>query len=216
MNHTVRRPHPWIRNSASSQPATPRSRARRGEVLLIFLKLGLTSFGGPIAHLGYFRAEFVERRRWLSERSYVDLVALAQFLPGPASEPDGICDRPGCAPALSAGSQPGLGFTLPSALLMVLFAYGAGGITDAWWGAGLLHGLKLVAVAIVAQAVFGMAKSLLAPIASARRSRSSVCSSSCSRRARSDRSARSSSGRSRDFCSAARQPTPHRRTSSCR
>jgi chromate transporter len=129
------------------------------EVLLIFLRLGLTSFGGPIAHLGYFRAEFVERRRWLSERAYVDLVALSQFLPGPASSQTGFAIglmRGGYLGGLAAWT----GFTLPSAVLLLLFAYGAGSIADSPLGAGMLHGLKLVAVAIVAQAVLGMARSL--------------------------------------------------------
>ncbi|MGO4869625.1 MAG: chromate efflux transporter [Roseiarcus sp.] len=129
------------------------------EIFLAFLKLGLTSFGGPIAHLGYYRAEFVERRRWLNERAYVDIVALAQFLPGPASSQTGFAIglmRGGRLGGLAAWA----GFTLPSAVLMLLFAYGAGGLAGSWWGAGLLHGLKLVAVAIVAQAVLGMARSL--------------------------------------------------------
>jgi chromate transporter len=130
-----------------------------GEVFLAFLRLGLASFGGPIAHLGYFRAEFVERRRWLGERAYVDLVALAQFLPGPASSQTGFAIglmRGGVWGGVAAWA----GFTLPSALLMLLFAYGAGSLADSSWGVGLLHGLKLVAVAIVAQAVLGMARSL--------------------------------------------------------
>jgi chromate transporter len=130
-----------------------------GEIFLVFLRLGLTSFGGPIAHLGYYRAEFVERRRWLSERAYVDLVALAQFLPGPASSQTGFAIgllRGGRLGGLAAWA----GFTLPSALLMLLFAYGAASLADSWQGVGLLHGLKLVAVAIVAQAVLGMARSL--------------------------------------------------------
>jgi chromate transporter len=130
-----------------------------GEIFAVFLKLGLTSFGGPNAHLGYFRAEFVERRRWLSEQAYVDLVALAQFLPGPASSQTGFAIglmRGGYAGGLAAWA----GFTLPSAILLLLFAYGAGSLAEAPLGAGLLHGLKLVAVAIVAQAVFGMARSL--------------------------------------------------------
>jgi len=129
------------------------------EILLIYLRLGCTSFGGPIAHLGYYRAEFVDRRKWLSDRAYSDLVALAQFLPGPASSQTGFgigLMRGGYLGGLAAW----IGFTLPSAVLMVLFAYGAGGIADTAWGAGLLHGLKLVAVAIVAQAVLGMARSL--------------------------------------------------------
>ena len=126
------------------------------EIFAIFLKLGLTSFGGPIAHLGYFRAEFVQRRRWLSERAYVDLVALSQFLPGPASSQTGFAIglmRGGYLGGIAAWA----GFTLPSAVLLLLFAYGAGSIADSPLGAGMLHGLKLVAVAIVAQAVFGMA-----------------------------------------------------------
>jgi chromate transporter len=129
------------------------------EILLIFLRLGCTCFGGPIAHLGYFRTELVERRQWLTERAYVDLVALAQFLPGPASSQTGFgigLMRGGLLGGLAAWT----GFTMPSAILMVLFAYGAGTISDSHSGAGLLHGLKLVAVAIVAQAVMGMARSL--------------------------------------------------------
>jgi chromate transporter len=129
------------------------------EVFAAFLKLGVTSFGGPIAHLGYFRAEFVERRRWLSEQAYVDLVALSQFLPGPASSQTGF------AIGLMRGGYLGgaaawLGFTMPSAILMLLFAWGARSFADTSWGIGLLHGLKLVAVAIVAQAVMGMARIL--------------------------------------------------------
>jgi chromate transporter len=129
------------------------------EILLVFLRLGFTCFGGPIAHLGYFRAEFVERRQWLSERAYADLVALSQFLPGPASSQTGFgigLMRGGLLGGLAAWT----GFTLPSAVLLVLFAYGAGTIAGSPTGAGLLHGLKLVAVAIVAQAVMGMARSL--------------------------------------------------------
>jgi chromate transporter len=128
------------------------------EVFLIFLRLGLTSFGGPIAHIGYFRNEFVLRRRWLDEAHYADIVALAQFTPGPASSKVGLTMglmRAGYWGALAAWT----GFTLPSAVALVLFAYGAkllGGPT----GTGLLHGLKLVAVAIVAQAVMGMARTL--------------------------------------------------------
>jgi chromate transporter len=128
------------------------------EVFRAFLKLGVSSFGGPIAHIGYFREEFVVRRRWLSERTFVDLVALCQFLPGPASSQTGFSIgliRAGYGGALAAWA----GFTLPSAILMVLFAYGAGALSGTA-GTGLLHGLKLVAVAIVAQAVFGMARSL--------------------------------------------------------
>jgi chromate transporter len=129
------------------------------EVLRIFTRLGCTSFGGPIAHLGYFRTEFVERRNWLSDRAYADLVGLCQFLPGPASSKLGFS-----LGLLRAGYLGGLaawvGFTLPSALLLFLFAYGAGELSHSAAGAGLLHGLKLVAVAIVAQAVSGMARTL--------------------------------------------------------
>src|SRR6516164_3417654 len=128
------------------------------EVLLIFLKLGLSCFGGPIAHIGYFRDEFVVRRHWLDEQAYADLVALCQFLPGPASSQVGFSVglmRAGYLGAAAAWT----GCTLPSAILLVLFAYGAGNLHGAI-GEGLLHGLKLVAVAIVAQAVWGMARTL--------------------------------------------------------
>ncbi|MDE1990251.1 MAG: chromate efflux transporter [Betaproteobacteria bacterium] len=128
------------------------------EVLRAFLKLGLTCFGGPIAHLGYFRDEFVIRRKWLDEQAYTDLVGLCQFLPGPASSQVGFSIglmRAGFLGGLAAWT----GFTLPSAILLVLFAFGASSLTGPA-GTGLLHGLKLVAVAIVAQAVWGMARSL--------------------------------------------------------
>ena len=127
-------------------------------VFLIFLRLGLTSFGGPIAHLGYFRDEFVTRRRWLSERSYGDLVALCQFLPGPASSQVGIAlglSRAGYGGALAAW----LGFTLPSAVVLILFALGIAQHSTAL-PPGALHGLKVVAVAVVAQALWGMARNL--------------------------------------------------------
>ncbi|MEW9274297.1 chromate efflux transporter [Gluconobacter oxydans] len=127
-------------------------------MLLIFLRLGVTCFGGPFAHIGYFRDEFVVRRRWLNERAYADLVGLCQFLPGPASSQVGFSIglmRAGYAGGLAAWA----GFTLPSALILVLFAYGANALAGPT-GAGLLHGLKLVAVAIVAQAVWGMARTL--------------------------------------------------------
>jgi chromate transporter len=127
-------------------------------VFLIFLRLGLTSFGGPIAHLGYFRNEFVTRRQWLTERSYADLVALCQFLPGPASSQVGIAlglSRSGYAGALAAWA----GFTLPSAIALILFALGIASYGDAM-PPGVLHGLKVVAVAVVAQAVWGMARNL--------------------------------------------------------
>jgi len=128
------------------------------EVLIAFLKLGLTSFGGPVAHLGYFRMEFVERRKWLDDKSYSDLVALCQFLPGPASSQVGIAlglGRAGWLGALAAW----VGFTLPSALALILFAFGVA----RWAGvasSGAIHGLKVAAVAVVAQAVWAMARSL--------------------------------------------------------
>jgi chromate transporter len=128
------------------------------EVLGAFLKLGLTSFGGPVAHIGYFRTELVTRRKWLDEATYADMVALSQFLPGPASSQVGIALgllRAGLPGALCAW----LGFTIPSALAMVLFAYGVGRRGELA-GAAWLHGLKIVAVAVVAQAVWGMARSL--------------------------------------------------------
>jgi chromate transporter len=127
-------------------------------IFLVFLRLGLTSFGGPVAHLGYFREEFVHRRRWLDERGYADLVALCQFLPGPASSQVGIAIgllRGGYRGSLAAWS----GFTLPSAIALAFFALGI----IRWGDAvpdGLLHGLKIVAVAVVAQAVWGMARNL--------------------------------------------------------
>lgn len=134
------------------------SRSTVWEVFRVFLKLGTTSFGGPVAHLGYFRTEFVERRRWMDDREYADLVALSQFLPGPASSQVGFgvgLLRAGGWGAIAAF----VGFTLPSAALMVAFAYGASWFTGPV-GDGLLTGLKIVAVAIVAQAVWGMARTL--------------------------------------------------------
>jgi chromate transporter len=135
----VRSPHPntWI------------------QVFAAFLRLGLTSFGGPVAHLGYFRQDIVERRRWLDEKTYVDLVALCQFLPGPSSSQVGIgigLYRAGVPGAIAAWA----GFTLPSAIALVLFALGVERLGSAL-EAGWLHGLKIAAVAVVAQAVWGMA-----------------------------------------------------------
>ena len=127
-------------------------------IFWVFLKLGCTSFGGPIAHIGYFRSEFVEKRRWLDDSAYADLVALCNFLPGPASSQVGIA-----LGTLKAGLRGGFaawsGFTLPSAAALLLFAYGFttfGFSADAGW----IHGLKIVAVAVVAQAVWGMGKTL--------------------------------------------------------
>ena len=128
------------------------------EILGVTTRLGLTSFGGPIAHLGYFHEEYVNRKRWVDEQSYAELVALCQSLPGPTSS------MVGTAIGLVRAGLPGgllawLGFTLPSALALVTFAYGvtAFGVES---GAGWLHGLKVVAVAVVAQAVWGMARTL--------------------------------------------------------
>jgi chromate transporter len=142
--------------------ASPRP-ARAGhatEVLAVFLKLGLTCFGGPIAHLGYFRREFVERRRWLDEETFIDLVGLCQFLPGPASSQVGFSIG-----LLRAGWLGGLaawcGFTLPSVLLLLGFAALAPTLGGPL-GSGVIHGLKLVAVAVVAQAVWDMAQRLCA------------------------------------------------------
>jgi chromate transporter len=133
-----------------------RRRAAALEVFIAFLRLGLTSFGGPIAHLGYFRTEFVERRRWLDDHAYADLVALCQFLPGPASSQVGIAlglFRAGWWGAISAW----IGFTLPSAIALTIFGLVLrhAGVDVAW-----LHGLKVLAVAVVAQALWGMGRTL--------------------------------------------------------
>ncbi|WP_321368468.1 chromate efflux transporter [uncultured Desulfuromusa sp.] len=129
------------------------------QIFLIFLKLGLTSFGGPVAHLGYFREEFVNRRKCLKEESYADIVALCQFLPGPASSQVGISiglSQAGIFGGLAAWT----GFTLPSAFALVLFAYGISGLQETVVEVGWLHGLKVVAVAVVAQAIWGMTRAL--------------------------------------------------------
>jgi len=142
------------------EPVSEAMQGRRplGEVFRAFLRLGLTSFGGPIAHLGYYREEFVVRRKWLEERAYADLVALCQFLPGPASSQVSI------GIGLAKAGLPGafaawLGFTMPSAIAMTLFGLGVLAYGQAL-GGGFLHGLKIVAVAVVAQAVWGMARAL--------------------------------------------------------
>lgn len=128
------------------------------EVLWVSTRLGLTSFGGPIAHLGYFHDEYVKRRKWIDEQSYADLVALCQFLPGPASSQVSIAI--GIARARFLGGLAAwIGFTLPSALALVAFAFGVGAFATAA-DSGWLHGLKVVAVAVVAQAVWGMARAL--------------------------------------------------------
>ncbi|MDN7132822.1 chromate efflux transporter [Halomonas sp. MC140] len=134
------------------------ARGRVSEVFWAFLALGLTSFGGPVAHLSYFRTAFVERRQWLSDQAYADLIALCQFLPGPASSQVGFA-----LGLLRAGpwgaAMAWLAFTLPSAIILVLFAFGAT-VLDGPIASGLIHGLKVVAVAVVAHAVWGMARSL--------------------------------------------------------
>lgn len=139
-------------------PQATTHRGNVGEVFTAFLKLGLTSFGGPIAHLGYFREELVVRRRWLDDHAYADLVALCQFLPGPASSQVGFAlgmMRAGWLGAFAAFTA----FTLPSALILLVFALTATVIAGPI-GDGALHGLKIVAVAIIAQAIWGMAKNL--------------------------------------------------------
>jgi len=131
---------------------------RVSEVFLAFLRLGLTSFGGPVAHLGYFRDDLVARRRWMDDRAYADLVALCQFLPGPASSQVGFAmglQRAGMLGALAAF----VAFTLPSAVILVAFAAGAS-LVGGPVGDGVLSGLKIIAVAIVAHAVWGMARTL--------------------------------------------------------
>lgn len=145
---------------ADAAPVTPAppSGAGLGEIVAAFGKLGLISFGGPIAHLGYFRNEFVERRRWISDADYADLVALCQFLPGPASSQVVFAlglQRAGVIGGLLAS----MCFTLPSAMLLIAFAYGVMSIGDLS-NAGWLHGLKLAAVAVVAQAVWAMGRNL--------------------------------------------------------
>jgi chromate transporter len=148
--------------------ARPASRGAPGEVAATFLKLGCVSFGGPIAHLGYLRAELVEKRAWIDDARYADLVALCQFLPGPASSQVVFAlgmQRAGLPGALAAS----LCFTLPSALLMIGFAYGAA-VIGGPGGAGWLHGLMLAAVGVVAQAVWGMGKKLCPD-----RARISIC-----------------------------------------
>ena len=128
------------------------------EVLRVFLRLGLTSFGGPVAHLGYFRNAFVVERGWLDERAYADIVALCQFLPGPASSQAGFAIGLGRA-GLLGGLAAWAGFTLPSAIALTCFAFGETALTGRA-GQGLLHGLEVAAVAVVAQAVLGMARNL--------------------------------------------------------
>src|SRR5262245_41838184 len=150
--------------AAAGQANEPAVEERRGwfhgalEVFVVALRLGLTSFGGPIAHLGYFREEYVVRRKWIDDARYTDLVALCQFLPGPASSQVGMgigISRAGLLGGLAAWQ----GFTMPTDIALVASAYGvqAAGVSDTGW----LHGLKVVAVAVVAQAVWGMARNLI-------------------------------------------------------
>jgi chromate transporter len=143
-------------------PAESEGRDARGspaEVFRAFLRLGVSSFGGPIAHLGYFHHEFVERRKWIDEAGYADLVALCQFLPGPASSQVGFSLGILRGNGLLGGLAAWFGFTMPSALIMFAFAMGAAAFTGPV-ALGFLHGLKLVAVAVVAQAIWGMARTL--------------------------------------------------------
>jgi chromate transporter len=144
-------------HDASSREQMPRGSP--GEVFRVFLKLGVTSFGGPIAHLGYFRDELVVRRKWLDETSYADLVALCQFLPGPASSQVGFCLGILRGNGLLGGLAAWFAFTMPSALILFTFAMTAAAFTGPV-AAGFLHGLKLVAVAVVAQAIWGMTRTL--------------------------------------------------------
>ena len=144
--------------ASDSAESGPESRTGIGQIFWVFLRLGLTSFGGPVAHLGYFRDELVGRRKWLSDQNYGDLVALCQLLPGPTSSQTGI------GIGLAKGGIPGAfaawtGFTLPSALLMTLFGLGLSGIGGGL-DAGLLRGLMIVAAAVVARAIWGMGISL--------------------------------------------------------
>jgi chromate transporter len=138
--------------------SVPGERPSLASVFLTFLRLGLTSFGGPVAHIGYFHEEFVVRKKWLDESAYADLVALCQFLPGPASSQVGIgigLSKAGLPGAIAAWTA----FTMPSAIALILFGYGVLEFGDVA-GSGALHGLKVVAVAVVAQAVWTMARSL--------------------------------------------------------
>jgi chromate transporter len=139
--------------TTEARPGTP------GEVFRVFLRLGCTSFGGPVAHLGYFREALVRRRGWIDEAGYADLVALCQFLPGPASSQVGFALGVLRGGGLLGGLAAWAGFTLPSAILLLGFALAAGAL-DGPLALGVLHGLKLVAVAVVAQAVWGMARTL--------------------------------------------------------
>ena len=144
--------------NGATTPGATRYPGTIASVFWVFLRLGLTSFGGPVAHLGFFREAFVDRRKWLSDRDYADLVALCQFLPGPASSQVGMAiglQRAGIGGLLAAW----VGFTMPSAIALVAFAFGVASLGDAI-GMGWLAGLKAAAVAVVAQAVLAMARTL--------------------------------------------------------
>ena len=153
-------PHQASTRATDKTMAAPAPRARLAEVFRAFLKLGVSSFGGPIAHLGYFHDEFVVRRRWIDEDGYADLVALCQFLPGPASSQVGFSLGLLRGGGLVGGLLAWIAFTTPSALLLLAFAYGAPLFAGSLFGSGVIHGLKVVAVAVVAQAVWGMARTL--------------------------------------------------------
>lgn len=143
---------------ASINTGEPRARGNFREIALLFLRLGCISFGGPVAHLGYLREEFVSRRQWLDDKAYMDFIALCQFLPG-ATSSQMVFALGMLRAGLFGGLLASFCFTLPSAVLMILFAYSvsaAGSLHHAGW----LHGLKLAAVAVVAQAVWGMGRTL--------------------------------------------------------
>jgi chromate transporter len=152
------KPHPAAAIPEQAD-AVPVRTGSPGEVFAAFLELGLTSFGGPIAHLGYFRAELVVRRKWIDEAAYGDLIALCQFLPGPASSQVGFALGVLRGGGLLGGLAASFAFTMPSALILLAFGLGAAAFTGPV-AQGVLHGLKLVAVAVVAQAVWGMTRTL--------------------------------------------------------
>jgi chromate transporter len=151
--------HVDLTDATAESTKTCQIKSSVGEVFAVFFKLGVTSFGGPIAHLGYFHEEFVVRRRWIDEQGYADLVALCQFLPGPTSSQVGFSLGLMRGGGLLGGLTAWTAFTLPSALLLLAFAYGASSLTDPT-SSGVIHGLKIVAVAVVAQAVSAMARTL--------------------------------------------------------
>lgn len=145
---------------SAAEPQDAARQSRVAEVFLAFLRQGLTAFGGPVAHLGYFRREFVDRRGWLTDAAFADLLGLAQFLPGPASSQLGMAiglRRAGYAGMLAAW----IGFTLPAGVAMIVLAYLAPQLSQTW-GEGWIHGLKVAAAAIVLQALIAMARQLAA------------------------------------------------------